>query len=335
MNLFELGGVAAALAAAQQAGLLEAVVDHANTAGGFAAELGLNERAAECVLEVLRTFGFIDRDGDRYAASATISTLNATTPGGIKAISRLWAHAPTFLLRGEQWGKMDGPAEVREASYKNVVKDLSTMFARSARHLAASLPATALNILDIGSGAGIWSLAMAERNPAARVTAVDFPDVLDAFRAQAAAMGLEDRIGTIAGDAFTVDLPDRFYDRVVIANVLHLESTERAVVLLHRAAAALAPGGELVIVDILSDDSPEADRTRAVYGLHLAMRTERGRAHEATLMREWLRQAGFASTRFELLEGVVHGIGALITHKGGEVHGDGIDATEIGSRAMA
>jgi 2-polyprenyl-3-methyl-5-hydroxy-6-metoxy-1,4-benzoquinol methylase len=314
MNLFELGGAAAALAAAQRGGLLAMLGERGGTAETLAAELGLNPRAAGRVLEVLRTFGFADCEDGVYSPSAALAALNRIGPGGIAGLGRLWAHTPDFLLRGEQFQRMDGPAEVREASYKNVVKDLSTMFAISARHLAR-IVAPAANILDIGSGAGIWSLAMAEQHPESRVTAVDFPDVLDAFRAQAEALGLSARIGTIAGDAFTVDLPERFYDRVVIANVLHLESPERAVVLIHRAAAALAPGGELVIVDILSDGTQEAERTRAIYGLHLAMRTERGSAHEAGVMEGWLVDVGFAPPRLEMLDGAMHGIAALVARK--------------------
>jgi len=310
--LFEVGGLAAALAAAHQARLLPALLDGWATPARYSARLGLDPTATERILEVLASFGLAECREGAYAASAGLERLAALT-GSLDSQTSLWSQAPAFLLRGERFAHMDGPPEVREACYAEFASLLGNLFVDAARHLAAELPRPPRHILDVGAGSGVWSLAMAERHPQARVTALDFPAVLKAFRQRAAEAGLLDRTDTIAGDFHAVEIPALRFDRILLANVLHLEPPERAAALVRGMAAALAPGGELVIVDVISDGTPERERARAVYGLHLALRTQQGRAHPLSDLRAWLTEAGLpAPDSFLKLDRSWRGLGALV-----------------------
>ena len=205
-----------------------------------------------------------------------------------------------------------GPPETREASYADTVSFLGNMFAASARQLAEALPRPPAHILDAGAGSGVWSLAMAERHRQARVTALDFPGVLEAFQKQAGEMGLRERTEMLAGDYHSVQIPQDRFDRIILANVLHLETPERAASLVRRMVAALPAGGELVIVDVIGDGSAEHERARAVYGLHLALRTEQGRAHPLAELRNWAQQAGLVPSQVIRLDASWRGLGALV-----------------------
>ena len=142
---------------------------------------------------------------------------------------------------------------------------------------------------------------MAERHPDTHVTALDLPEVLAAFRSRAQGLGLAARIDTIAGDFHTAPIPPEQFDRVVVANVLHLESPERAAALLRHLSPGVRPGGELVIVDSLGGD-PEAERARATYSLHLALRTAGGYPHARADLERWLREAGLEPDRVSPLD---------------------------------
>jgi SAM-dependent methyltransferase len=87
-------------------------------------------------------------------------------------------------------------------------------------------------------------------------------------------------------------LPSEAFDRILLANVLHLEPPHSARSLLRRMTAALAPGGELVVIDALAGGDPARDRARSIYALHLAMRTRRGRVHSRAEVERWCREAG-------------------------------------------
>jgi ubiquinone/menaquinone biosynthesis C-methylase UbiE len=150
-----------------------------------------------------------------------------------------------------------------------------------------------LRVLDVGAGSGIWSRAMAQRDPTLQVTALDRPLVLEVARRYAIEAGTIDRLTCLSGDMHAVELPSASFDLAILANVLHLEPGERIVPLLRRLREALAPHGELAIVDSIPPDrrtAPDADHLLA---LHLMLRTPGGTIHDEGEYRAWLHEAGF------------------------------------------
>jgi len=302
-------GYAAALSAAVQTGLLLRLLERGDTAAGHAAALQLDVRATERVLDVLVAFGWALRDGDTVHAAPEVEADLRQSPGGVQQQMAMWTHVPVFLRTGAPLVKMDGE---REQAYANVVAALGRMFAPDAARLAERLPRAPERVLDIGCGSGVWSLAIAEVHPGAHVTGLDLPAVLEAFRARAAELGVADRIATLPGDVHALDIP-RAFDLVVIANVLRIESPDRAKAIVERAAAALVPGGQLLVVDALAGGTPQREQSRTVYGLHLAMRTEHGRVYSPAEVTGWLRGAGLSQVSpIELANQQAGAIGALI-----------------------
>src|SRR5262249_14513405 len=107
-------------------------------------------------------------------------------------------------------------------AYRDVVRTLARLFEPAARAIAAEL-GPARCILDVGAGTGVWDLPVAElAAPTTRITALDLPEVIPAFAERAAALGLSHLATSIAGDYHTADLEPGF-DRILLANVLHLE----------------------------------------------------------------------------------------------------------------
>jgi ubiquinone/menaquinone biosynthesis C-methylase UbiE len=206
---------------------------------------------------------------------------------------------------------MDGSADERSAAYKDVVPGLGELFEAHARDLASKL-APAEAILDVGAGSGVWSLAMCERSATARVTALDLPDVLPAFIARAEELDLGDQVATIAGDYQSVPLPGGGFDRIVLANVLHLEPVERARSLVAHVAPALRPGGDLVVIDALAEGTPDSVRAVSLYALHLAMRTRTGRVHPRAEIERWCREAGLGKGELITLDIAPHLVAALV-----------------------
>lgn len=307
-HLTELAGISSALSAAAGSGLLAALLESRTGTAELAAALRLDALALERVLSVLEAFGIAESNEHGFTASAALREFDALSPGGLGGALALWSLVPDFLARGKRLGEMDGQAREREKSYKDVVGQLGRLFAPAARQLAQALP-PAGRILDLGAGSGIWSLSMAASSAQTRVCALDFAEVLPACRRQAEAMGLSEQLETLAGDYHAQTLPEGM-DRIVLANILHLESAEAAADLLARCAAALPAGAELVIVDVYGGESPHARRMHAIYGLHLALRTRQGTAHALNQLQSWLKRAGLSEISLIELDDLI-GLGAI------------------------
>jgi SAM-dependent methyltransferase len=118
----------------------------------------------------------------------------------------------------------------------------------------------------------------------------------------------------LPGNFHVIEIPEDRFDRILLANVLHLEPPEQAAALISRVATTLLPGGDLVIVDMLGDGTSVGERARAIYGLHLALRTQEGRVHPLSDLQAWVEQAGLLPDEVIAL-GTPQGMGALVAHK--------------------
>lgn len=104
-------------------------------------------------------------------------------------------------------------------------------------------------LLEVGCGTGNLLLQLAKAFPRARVIGVDIEtDSLDVARTKIAAAGAQDRVeahqGTIASA-----VPSGSVDAVVMIEVLHEIAPSLRPDVIRQAAAALRPGGWMVIVD--------------------------------------------------------------------------------------
>jgi ubiquinone/menaquinone biosynthesis C-methylase UbiE/DNA-binding transcriptional ArsR family regulator len=102
--------------------------------------------------------------------------------------------------------------------------------------------------VDIGVGDGLLTLMLAE--VAESVTAVDIsPEMLTQLRRRATAKGIANLV-TVEGELEELPLPDASFEVAVLSQALHhAAAPERA---LAEARRVLAPGGRLLVLDLLA-----------------------------------------------------------------------------------
>jgi ubiquinone/menaquinone biosynthesis C-methylase UbiE len=287
-------GQAAAIRAAAAEGVLDALTDDARSAAAVARGLGLDERITARLLETLAALSVVDRGG---AGGFRLASGQAA---GLAAVASWWDALPQAMRTGR------GPVAAGEADqasrfYPDVVGALGEVMAGAARAAADLLSRPGLRVLDVAAGAAPWSLALLEREPEITVTALDLPDVIAVTRQAVAATGLNDRYTYLAGDVFEVTLTAEAYDLIVVGNLCHLFGFDRNRRLLGRLRPALAPGGELAIIDLLADGPPTPEL--ACYRLGLALRTADGDVYPLASYQQLLSESGFAQVSTSPLAG--------------------------------
>lgn len=123
------------------------------------------------------------------------------------------------------------------------------------------------NVIDLGTGTGLLAFAAARLWPAAAVTATDIDPVAIAVVRENAALNRIRRLRLVVADG----LVDRALVRaapydLVIANILAQPLIDMA----GSIAAALAPGGTLVLAGLLDTQAPAVARAYRRQGLRLA-----------------------------------------------------------------
>jgi tRNA (cmo5U34)-methyltransferase len=174
---------------------------------------------------------------------------------------------------------------------------------------AAAATPHAQHVLDVGCGAGNYTLKLLEQLPNLDVTLVDLSQpMLDRAR-QRVKQATAGRVTIICGDIREIELPDVEFDIVLAAAVLHhlrADSEWRAVLAaLHRALRA---GGSLWVFDLIESSIPAVQRVlRRHYGEYLIrLKDETYRDHVFAYVEkedtprsllyqlDLLRQVGFA-----------------------------------------
>ncbi len=151
----------------------------------------------------------------------------------------------------------------------------ATMDARLSMDLvadaAAAVDPDARHVLDIGCGAGNYSLALLARLPDLDVTLVDLSAPMlerAGARVSAATSG---RVTTIQADIRELDLPASSFDVVLAAAVFHhLREAEEWRRVFDACFRSLTPGGSLWIVDLVAHGTPQVEALMwARYGAYL------------------------------------------------------------------
>lgn len=146
-------------------------------------------------------------------------------------------------------------------------------------------------VLDVGAGAAPWALAVLERQPDATAVVNDLPAVLPLARRALAGAGLDRRVAFLSGSYWEAELGTGF-DMVVLGHVCRAEGDRGAAALVGRAAAALVPGGRLVVTEYLLDDDLRGPPQAQLLGITMVASTARGGTFTRRQARAWLSAAG-------------------------------------------
>ena len=149
-------------------------------------------------------------------------------------------------------------------------------------------------VLDLAGGPGAYAILMCQANPGMSCVTVDLPAISAEAKGYVAQFGLSDRIECRAGSYRSDEYESGAYDVVTIFGALHQESPEEIVRILQRANRALKPGGKVIVLDMMTDETHTAPKFSALFAVNMALTTENGWVFSDAELKGWMREAGFA-----------------------------------------
>ena len=304
----------AALRAAIEVGLFTAIGDGAHTVPEIAKACQTSARGTRILCDFLTIVGFLTKTGDRYELTPdTAFFLSKRSPaylGGTMAFlgSPEVVHNFDDLASTVRRGfiaKEDSHIADENPVWETFARAMIPMMMPSAQAIAEILDVAAagpIKVLDIAAGHGIFGIVVAQRNPRAEIVAVDWAGVLKVATENAAKMGVGARHTALPGDAFTVDWGTGF-DIALMTNFLHHFDTPTCTTLLKKVAAALEPGGRVMVLEFVPNEDRVTPPMAASFAMQMLGGTPSGDAYTLAELTAMLKAAGFAAVSAHPLHG--------------------------------
>ena len=269
---------------------------------------GVSRRGLAAVVNLLVGFNFLGKDPhDNLSLTAESSAfLVSTKPSFMGGMIRhtseqllpRWLNLNEVVASGKPVEAVNQEKQGGEF-FHEFVSDIFPMSYPAANALAGHLalsgegPVTAL---DLAAGSGVWGIALAQSAEQVRVTAVDWPEVIDVTKRTVGRFGLTDRYSFVEGDLATADFGSG-YRVATLGHILHSEGEKRSRELLARTFDALASGGTIAVQEFLVNADRTGPLNGLVFAVNMLVNTDEGDTFSFEEISSWLIEAGFVDPR--------------------------------------
>lgn len=291
-----------AMLAGMQLDLFTPLKDGPMTATALANALGVRpDKLGPLLYALVHAELLLKVEGDRFA----------NTP---EANTYLVRGRPTYLgsaheLYADLWGTALRAGQSIRAGEPQAKHDFATMSDEELGAFFRGLHAGALatgrqlattfdfdrfrSLLDVGGGSGGLAIAACQCCPRLNATIIELPRVAPIAQSFVDEAKLANRVEVIVGD-MVKRAPEVRFDAAVLRNLIQVLGPDDARSTLRSVGEALRPGGELLIVGHLLEDSRLSPA--AAVGINLAFLSiyDEGQAYTEAEYRTWLVEAGFS-----------------------------------------
>jgi len=146
-------------------------------------------------------------------------------------------------------------------------------------------------MIDLGGGAGTYSVFFCKGNSNLNATILDLPGTLKITKELISNSSVAGRIKLIEGD-FNKEIKGQ-YDVAFLSNIIHGEGEQENIALIRRVYNALNSGGKIIIQDFILDNDKTSPSFPALFSLNMLLFTENGRTYSFQEIEGWLKEAGF------------------------------------------
>lgn len=290
---------ACALHAAVRTGLTAALAQGPASGQELRQRLNLDQRGLDILLRALLVLDLLRLEGGLYHLNPQAAP--SLTPGQSTDMSHAILHMADMV---KDWALLaqcvrtgrpverpaqagPGPNPERQHFYR-AMRDIAR---QQSRGLAGRLGLqSGMRLLDMGGGPGVYALTFSQEVPGLEATVYDLPGAEPYFREEAALRpGVE--VAFIQGDYHRDQaLAGGPYDVVWLSQILHGEGPALCQAMLDKAAAALKPGGQVLVQEFVVQvpGHPFA----GLFGLNMLVNTEEGQAYSLEELTDMLARAG-------------------------------------------
>jgi 2-polyprenyl-3-methyl-5-hydroxy-6-metoxy-1,4-benzoquinol methylase len=294
----------AALKAAIELDLFTEIAQGSHTVQTIATAISASTRGVRILCDYLVIIGFLLKEGDRYSLGAEAGLFLDRNSAAYFGSAARFLLDPVLIAPFSDLAQIvrtgrTTMADQGTVSYDNPIwvefaEAMAAMQYMPAHEIARIVAGDGeISVLDIAAGHGLFGIMIAQQNPKAKVTALDWPNVLAVATENAKKLGVADRHTSLPGDAFTVEFGGP-YDMILMTNFFHHFDIPTCEGLMQKVSAALKPGGRCVTLDFVPNDDRVSPPMPASFALQMLGGTPAGDAYTMAQYSAMFDKAGFA-----------------------------------------
>ena len=302
-------GAFRAVATALKLGVFDALSEQPRAVTDIASNLQLDQRALTVLLDFLTATRYLKKTDEGYACSAmSTKWLSRKSPTSFASFFDFFQNFvyPFWDTHIEESLRMGKPSTTLYESLDqtpNGWKTAQDWFLLLARIMGdeivskARLSPTARRLLDVGGGHGLYTVKFCRKYPTLSATVFDRPEPSAVARETIANEKMEGRVSVTAGDFWRDNLGSG-YDSVLLFNIIHAYKPEENIELFKKIAGVLNPGGQVVILEQLSEPTSSNAVGALVQFLGLTfLAALGGQTYEYSEVARCLSASGFSSVK--------------------------------------
>jgi ubiquinone/menaquinone biosynthesis C-methylase UbiE len=281
----------------------------AKTPEEVAEQTGASARALRILMNALVGLGLLKKDKQgKYSLTEESAAFLVSNKLGTHAgffgtiapqiISR-WLRLADIVREGRPAVAVNQEAEGTEFFSQLVERILPMSYPPAQKlgdHLKFAKTRNEIHVLDLAAGSGIWGIALAQKSPQVRVTAVDWPGMIPTTKRITQKFGVGDRFNYVEGDILAANFGGG-YDIATLGHILHSEGQERSRQLVKKTFRALKSGGTIAIAEWLVNDDRTGPLPSLMFAVQMLVNTEKGDTFSFNEIKGWLQEAGFKKVR--------------------------------------
>jgi ubiquinone/menaquinone biosynthesis C-methylase UbiE len=300
----------AALKAAIELDVFTAIGEGQDTVAAIAQRIGGTGRATRILCDYLTILGFLEKPDSHYRLTPDSAMFLDRRSRAYLGSMAGFLTTPVMTRNAENLAEVvrhglpnEGTVAAENPIWEDFARCMAPLMELPSRAMAEMIVGGSsgpIEVLDIAAGHGLFGIAVAQANPQARITALDWPGVLVVAGENAARRGVGDRYRTLEGSAFDVEFGGP-YDVVLLTNFLHHFNPETNIALLSKVRAALKDGGVAVTLEFVPNEDRLTPLPAAAFPMNMLHGTQEGDAYTFTELERMFHAAGFSQNEMRVV----------------------------------
>lgn len=308
-------GVAKVLVTACELGVFDALSHRSLPLPVLASRLACDPQGLQLLLQLLVSAGYLRQSKGVYRNTRMSQRwLTSDSPVSIAPyvihspdIVAIWDHVSEVVRTNKQAMLMpydeDASSMEMQLLLARHYAGLAALATAIGRELVqrVRLPKGATQLLDVGGSHAAYSALFCRRYPHLQATVVDIQPGIEAGLRTAKRLRLESRMSFACADIVRDDFAEQFpeqFDVALYFHIAHLLQPELNQAVLAKVAQTLKPGGMLVFVDQVIDQTHGSQlASLMVQFMALTMTTCGGTCYPFETVKGWLENVGIAEVK--------------------------------------